>query len=88
MSETTVREVPDPSEIFNNFEIITFTQVLREIFLHKLKINSELGILLKTFLGKQQNTVKFWKSQKIHFRRRQCVSLPVIPQKRLMHKIN
>lgn len=40
MSETTVREVPDPSEIPNNFEIVTFTQVLWEIFLHKLEINS------------------------------------------------
>lgn len=40
MSETTVREVPDTSEIPNNFEIVTFTQVLWEIFFHKLKINS------------------------------------------------
>jgi len=69
-----VRKVTDYSETLE-FEILTFTQVLREIFLHKLKINSQLNTFLETFLEKQQKTeVKFWKSHKICFRDRQVRS--------------
>lgn len=39
LSKTVVRDVPDYSETLK-FEVSTFTEVLREIFLYKFKINS------------------------------------------------
>lgn len=39
LSQTVVRRAPDYSETFK-FEILTFIQVLKEISLYKLKINS------------------------------------------------